>query len=181
MKINLHHTELSRVNGPGLRLVLWVQGCCLNCNGCFNQPTHDADDGTSIFVSDLADRINSLHSIDGVTVSGGEPLDQALAIEKLIRAVKSEKNWVLYTGYEPKEIFQNIQMTRVVSAIDLTIAGRYHYNARHPYQHKKIIKTSDRVDANFFQPKRNVEFIISTFGITKTGLPMQVQPEERPT
>ncbi|MFJ2467675.1 4Fe-4S single cluster domain-containing protein [Pseudomonas sp. NPDC087615] len=173
MEINLHHMELSRVNGPGLRLTLWVQGCVLNCKGCFNQTTHDGEANTLMSVYELAQKINAL-DIAGVTLSGGEPLDQAPALEQLIHAVDGEKNWILYTGYTPKEIFQNEGMIRVVKAVDLTLAGRYRHNAKHPYQHKQIIKTSDRVDIDFFRTGRVVEFIVSSSGVTKTGLPMHV-------
>ncbi|MFZ3281175.1 4Fe-4S single cluster domain-containing protein [Pseudomonas sp.] len=173
MEINVHHMELSTVNGPGLRLTLWVQGCALNCKGCFNQATHAPEVSTLMSVHELAQRINAL-DVAGVTLSGGEPLDQAPALEQLIRAVNAEKNWILYTGYTPKEIFQNESMIRVVKAVDLTLAGRYRHNAIHPYQHKQIIKTSDRVDIDFFRTRRFVEFVVSSHGVTKTGLPMHV-------
>ncbi|WP_253563359.1 4Fe-4S single cluster domain-containing protein [Pseudomonas laurylsulfativorans] len=165
--------ELSRVNGPGLRLTLWVQGCALNCKGCFNQSTHPRIASTLMPISELSQKIDAL-DIAGVTLSGGEPLDQALALEQLIMAVNGEKNWILYTGYTPKEIFQNEAMTRVVKAVDLTLAGRYRHNAKHPYQHKQIIKTSDRVDIDFFHTRRVVEFVVSNSGVTKTGLPKHV-------
>jgi len=173
MEINVHHMELSSVNGPGLRLTLWVQGCALNCKGCFNQATHAPGPITLMPVHELAQKINAL-DIDGVTLTGGEPLDQAPALLQLIHAVNGEKNWILYTGYSPKEIFQNEAMIRVVKAVDLTLAGRYRHNAKHPYQHKQMIKTSDRVDIDFFRNSRPVEFIISSSGVTKTGLPMHV-------
>ena len=165
--------DLSSVNGPGLRLTLWVQGCALNCKGCFNQSTHAREASTLMSVHDLAKKINAL-DIAGVTLSGGEPLDQAPALEKLIHAVNGEKNWILCTGYTPKEIFQNEAMIRVVKAVDLTLAGRYLQNAKHPYQHKLIIKTSDRVDIDFFRARRPVEFVVSNSGVTKTGLPVHV-------
>ncbi|EJM78970.1 MULTISPECIES: 4Fe-4S single cluster domain-containing protein [unclassified Pseudomonas] len=173
MEINVHHMELSSVNGPGLRLTLWVQGCALNCKGCFNQKTHAREASTLMPVYELAQKINAL-DIAGVTLSGGEPLDQAPALAQLIHAVNGEKNWILYTGYTPKEIFQNEAMIRVVKAVDLTLAGRYRHNANHPYQHKQIIKTSDRVDIDFFRTRRVVEFVVSKSGVTKTGLPMHV-------
>ncbi|MBB4866101.1 anaerobic ribonucleoside-triphosphate reductase activating protein [Pseudomonas nitritireducens] len=173
MEINVHHMELSCVNGPGLRLTLWVQGCVLNCKGCFNQDTHAREAITLMPVDELAQKINSLN-IAGVTLSGGEPLDQAPALEQLIHAVGTEKNWILYTGYTPKEIFQNEAMIRVVKAVDVTLAGRYRYNAEHPYQHKQIIKTSDRVDINFFRTRRVVEFVVSNSSVTKTGLPVNI-------
>lgn len=173
MKINVHHMELSCVNGPGLRLTLWVQGCALNCKGCFNPGTHAGDVNTLMTIDELAQKINAL-GIVGVTLSGGEPLDQAPALEQLIHAVNGEKNWILYTGYTPKEIFQNEAMIRVVKAVDLTLAGRYRHNAKHPYRHKQLIKTSDRVDIDFFRARRVVEFIVSNSGVTKTGLPMHI-------
>ncbi|MEX0165089.1 radical SAM protein [Pseudomonas brassicacearum] len=173
MKINVHHMELSCVNGPGLRLTLWVQGCALNCKGCFNPGTHAGEVNKLMTVDELAQKINAL-DIVGVTLSGGEPLDQAPALEQLIHAVNGEKNWILYTGYTPKEIFQNEAMIRVVKAVDLTLAGRYRHNAKHPYQHKQIIKTSDRVDVDFFRTRRVVEFVVSNSGVTKTGLPMHI-------
>lgn len=171
MEINVHHMELSCANGPGLRLTLWVQGCALNCKGCFNQETHAREAATLMTVDELAKKINE-QNVAGVTLSGGEPLDQAPALERLIQAVSSEKNWILYTGYTPKEIFQNEAMIRVVKAVDVTLAGRYRHNAQRPYQHKQIIKTSDRVDIGFFRNKRLVEFVVSNSGVTKTGLPM---------
>ncbi|MDH1008612.1 radical SAM protein [Pseudomonas nicosulfuronedens] len=173
MDINVHHMELSCVNGPGLRLTLWVQGCALNCKGCFNQETHTRKATTLMSVAELAQTINA-QDIAGVTLSGGEPLDQAPALEQLIRAVSAEKNWILYTGYTPKEIFQNEAMIRVVKAVDVTLAGRYRHNADHPYQYKKIIKTSDRVDIDYFRARRVVEFVVSNSGVTKTGLPMHI-------
>lgn len=173
MEINVHHMELSRVNGPGLRLTLWVQGCALNCKGCFNQSTHPREASTLMPVYELVQKINAL-DIAGVTLSGGEPLDQAPALTQLIQAVNGEKNWILYTGYSPKEIFQNEAMIRVVKGVDLTLAGRYRHNAKHPYQHKQIIKTSDRVDIDLFRTRRVVEFVVSNSGVTKTGLPRHV-------
>lgn len=173
MQINVHHMELSCVNGPGLRLTLWVQGCALNCKGCFNPGTHAGEVNTLMPVAELAQKINAL-DIVGVTLSGGEPLDQAPAVEQLIRAVNGEKNWILYTGYTPKEIFQDEARIRVVKAVDLTLAGRYRHNAAHPYQHKQIIKTSDRIDIDYFRTRRVVEFVVSNSGVTKTGLPIHL-------
>ncbi|MCJ8207299.1 4Fe-4S single cluster domain-containing protein [Pseudomonas sp. RGM2987] len=173
MEINVHHMELSCVNGPGLRLTLWVQGCALNCKGCFNPGTHAGEAKTLMPIDELAQKINAL-GVVGVTLSGGEPLDQAPALEQLIHAVNGEKNWILYTGYTPKEIFQNEAMIRVVKAVDLTLAGRYRQNAKHPYQYKQIIKTSERVDVDFFRTRRVVEFVVSNSGVTKTGLPVYI-------
>ena len=73
--LRLHGFEpCSAANGPGRRAVLWVQGCTLACPGCFNPRTHDRS-GDQVGVDELFSRIDQLGDrIEGVTVSGGEPL-----------------------------------------------------------------------------------------------------------
>src|SRR5512133_2341554 len=85
--IRLHHFEPSgRVNGPGLRAVIWVQGCALGCPGCFNPETHVMTGGEIWPVEKLVERIleNSTRPgdqrIEGLTLSGGEPLHQHRAL-----------------------------------------------------------------------------------------------------
>ena len=59
--IRIHDLCLkSRTNGPGLRAVIWVQGCTLDCPQCFNPATHQVDNGKLILVPDLAAQIMAL-------------------------------------------------------------------------------------------------------------------------
>ena len=67
----------SEVNGPGTRAVVWVRGCPIHCPGCFNEQFQPFSPATLIPVDELAGTILSLHGIDGVTFSGGEPFAQA--------------------------------------------------------------------------------------------------------
>ncbi|MDR1119236.1 MAG: radical SAM protein [Bifidobacteriaceae bacterium] len=73
--------------GPGRRLGLWVQGCSLRCPGCASRDTWLRGGGTTVAVTelaaDLADRVEA-GSLTGLTVTGGEPLDQAPALKRLI-------------------------------------------------------------------------------------------------
>jgi anaerobic ribonucleoside-triphosphate reductase activating protein len=67
----------SIVDGPGIRFVLFVQGCEMNCPGCHNPATHDKNGGFDMSVDELMAQIAANPLIDGVTFSGGEPFLQA--------------------------------------------------------------------------------------------------------
>jgi len=67
----------STVNGPGTRAVVWVQGCPIRCEGCFNTDFWSFTPKIQVPVDQLAEKIGALENIDGVTFSGGEPFAQA--------------------------------------------------------------------------------------------------------
>ncbi len=90
----------SIVDGPGVRLSVYFQGCSHCCPGCHNPETHDPDAGHEITVTGLIDIIDSCRFLDGVTLSGGEPFEQAAAAAALAGEVASRNlNLVLYSGY----------------------------------------------------------------------------------
>lgn len=98
---------LSYANGPGARAVLWVQGCTLACPGCFNAPTHPQASGQIISVDALFECTFALKdTIEGITISGGEPLQQQTAVAALLRRIKAETalSVVLFTGFSWAEI-----------------------------------------------------------------------------
>ena len=67
----------SRANGPGLRAVIWVQGCSLGCPGCFNPGAQSLMGGHEVAVGHLRERLLAFGGdMEGLTVSGGEPLQQ---------------------------------------------------------------------------------------------------------
>jgi anaerobic ribonucleoside-triphosphate reductase activating protein len=76
--------EMSNANGPGLRFVIWVQGCYRKCRGCFNSETHDPYGGYELEVSKIIEQI-PLAKVSGITISGGEPFEQA---EELLALLK---------------------------------------------------------------------------------------------
>ncbi|MGN0638061.1 MAG: anaerobic ribonucleoside-triphosphate reductase activating protein [Huintestinicola sp.] len=93
-------TDDSIVDGPGIRLTVFVQGCPHNCEGCHNPQTHDFADGTDITLGEIMDRINANPLLDGVTFSGGEPFCQAAALSKLGRMIREKGlNIITYSGY----------------------------------------------------------------------------------
>ncbi len=90
----------SIVDGPGVRLSIYFQGCSHCCPGCHNPETHDPDAGYDITITRMIDIIDSCRFLDGVTLSGGEPFEQAAAAAALAREVAARGfNLVLYSGY----------------------------------------------------------------------------------
>jgi len=79
-------TRDSTVDGPGLRIVIWTQGCLHNCKGCHNPDTHDLNGGFSEDVDNVIKFIEESKIQKGITLSGGEPFLQP---EALIPIVKS--------------------------------------------------------------------------------------------
>lgn len=128
MQIRLHAFEpFSRANGPGLRAVVWVQGCTLGCPGCFNPTSHSLHAGYVADSNDIAASIAALSPrIEGVTVSGGEPLQQPDAVFDLLTRLDSTGlGRILFSGYTFDEIVSLPLGPVILAQVDLLIAGRY--------------------------------------------------------
>ena len=99
----------SRANGPGLRAVVFFQGCTLACRGCFNPETHPFA-GTEVIVDAVADKVlraQKEHGVEGVTFSGGEPMQQAPALLELIQTLHQQVpslSFGLFSGYSDLDI-----------------------------------------------------------------------------
>ena len=118
----------SRVNGPGLRAVVWVQGCPRRCRGCFNQDMLEFRDNEWLPAAELAARILAVREIDGVTFSGGEPFAQAAALAGLAEQIQAAGlTVVIFTGYTHAELMaaDNPDWNRLLAAADVLVAGPY--------------------------------------------------------
>jgi anaerobic ribonucleoside-triphosphate reductase activating protein len=118
----------SRANGPGLRAVLWLQGCSIGCPGCFNPGTHDPAGGEAIPVDEVGARLASRAApIDGLTVTGGEPLDQADALGALLGRLRRERDLsvILFTGMTWDAARTAPGAAAVLAAVDVVLAGSY--------------------------------------------------------
>lgn len=98
----------SIVDGPGIRLALFVQGCPHKCEGCHNPQTHDFNGGSDMTLGEIYDKIAANPLLDGVTFSGGEPFCQAYKLSELGEAIRSAGlNIVTYTGYTFEYLLKN--------------------------------------------------------------------------
>ncbi len=122
--------------GPGRRLAIWVQGCPLACSGCMSRHTWDPQGGTVHPVASLLGLWDTALAAgaDGLTVSGGEPLDQPAALAALLAgaaararqaAPEREPDLLLYTGYEEREVAADHDRATAVQHADALITGRY--------------------------------------------------------
>lgn len=128
-QLRLHHFEpASRANGPGTRSVLWLQGCTLSCPGCFNPLSHPRDGGSLCSMDEILGWILAQREqIEGITISGGEPLQQAAQLGVLLRAVKQAATLsvVLFTGFTWAEVNRLPGVAEVLTSVDVLLAGRY--------------------------------------------------------
>lgn len=118
--------------GPGRRLGIWLQGCPLACAGCMSRDTWPADGGVDVSLDELLDlwRRAVGAGADGMTISGGEPLEQADPLAEFLhaaadlrRATGGQQDFLLYTGYEPEEL--DDAQRAVLDLVDAVITGRY--------------------------------------------------------
>ncbi|MDK2919743.1 MAG: anaerobic ribonucleoside-triphosphate reductase activating protein [Candidatus Petromonas sp.] len=107
MLIRLSHqiTRDSIVDGPGLRGVIWTQGCRHKCKGCHNPSTHDFNGGFLMDTEDIIEELKSLRLHRGITFSGGEPFEQPIACLEIAKSAKlmGLDIWC-YTGYTFEEL-----------------------------------------------------------------------------
>jgi anaerobic ribonucleoside-triphosphate reductase activating protein len=123
----------SRANGPGVRAVLWLQGCTLGCPSCFNPETHGFGRARSHMVEELVACLLSLgERIEGVTISGGEPLQQPRPLLHLLRGLRRSSNLsvLLFSGYDWEEIRGNAARAAILPYVDVLLAGRYRAEQR---------------------------------------------------
>ena len=126
MNLRVHAVEpRSRANGPGARFVVWLQGCTLGCAGCFNPTTHDATGGTETSLDALVEQMRASGS-EGLSLSGGEPLQQPHAAAALLEAARSlGMSTLAFSGYTREEIQQIDGGPKVLALLDVLIDGRY--------------------------------------------------------
>ena len=188
--------DSSTVNGPGRRAVIWVQGCSLACPGCWNPATHSITGGREDDTADLQDWLTDLWcagAITGVTLSGGEPLEQAPAIETLFRSLRGQIPSLsigLFSGYTERELadgrFRNEGLSaprrtelwkNIRACLDFAILGRF--NKWLPTslplvssRNQELVLASSRYSPEDFDDQ-GVEITISANGLTQiTGFPV---------
>lgn len=122
--------EESIVDGPGLRYVIFTQGCTRACPGCHNPQTHPLDGG---FMMDTASILRQFHEnplLAGITFSGGEPFLQAGVLCDIAEGVHAVgKNVMAYTGFTFEELLDKSQtdpgVARLLELVDILVDGPY--------------------------------------------------------
>lgn len=189
--------ENSEVNGPGNRAVIWFQGCSLNCAGCWNQNTHKFDTSKWVSNQTIKSWLLQLEGINGVTFSGGEPMQHAidlLDIVTFIKDVRPELSIGMFTGYTQKELETGNWMTfypaaeqmiagnaeawtKIAEKLDFAVMGRFNagkVTTDKPLcgsSNQDVVMFSERYSAKDFKPQAT-QVTISADGLIKiTGYP----------
>lgn len=124
-----HKADRCATLGPGARAVIWVQGCLRACPGCIAPDLQPPDGGREATIASLAEWLLAIPDIDGLTLSGGEPMEQAAALAELIEQVAGHRDlttWC-YTGYTLEQLVAegNEDRLRLLALLDVLVDGPY--------------------------------------------------------
>ena len=120
----------SIVDGPGFRFTVFTQGCSHHCPGCHNPESHDPRWGEPLTVEwaeNICAAIAANPILDGVTLSGGDPLLRPEPMAAFLRFVKERtgQNVWCYTGYTLEECLADPARRECLRWIDMLVDGRY--------------------------------------------------------
>ena len=118
--------EESIVDGPGLRFVLFLQGCRMHCKGCQNPQTRDFEGGTLVSAQEILERMQGDPLVHGITFSGGEPFEQAEALAPLAAELKRRGYHLMaFSGYTFEQLLQKDGCRELLSLLDLLVDGPF--------------------------------------------------------
>ena len=170
--LNLHAlTPRSATNGPGWRFVIHLQGCSLRCPGCFNPETHDFAPRLLMSPADLAERVMAEPDLEGVTISGGEPLHQIAALTTFLKLLRghSQLSVLLFSGYPLEEARALSEFDRLLACVDVLVDGRYVESLRcadglRGSSNQRLHLLTDRYSPTDLAPPGSAEVILEPDG-----------------
>lgn len=173
--------------GPGLRAVVWVQGCRFRCPGCIAPDWQTLKVADLITPEDLAEYILSDPDITGLTISGGEPFLQAAGLAHLVRLMRAERDLdvISFSGYPLFRLtaMQSTGVTAFLSELDVLVDGPYsqrHNNGRglRGSTNQTIHYLTDRMKGyDLENTPRQVDLRIGARDIMMVGIPTPAMRE----
>ena len=170
--------------GPGLRLGLWVQGCNRNCEGCANpelQDLHKADIPDAILIGMARAAIKD-YNLQGITISGGEPMLQADGLIRFLDGTKDLCDDVLvFSGYTLAELKaqNNTVINALLDRVSVLVDGPYVKSLNHG----ELLRGSENQCIHYLKPnireqyeeylhqnKRVMDNFISNNGVVAVGI-----------
>lgn len=164
--MNYHNiTYPDQNNGDGLRVVLWLSGCSHHCKGCQNPQTWDTNSGVPFDESAKEEIFKELNKdyISGITLSGGDPLNEAnldgvLGLVNQIRLLFPQKTIWLYTGYRVRGIQEGLfVLTPNVITDKISDHKEIIDRVNEDVKRSDIIKQCDvLIDGRYVEEKRDI-------------------------
>jgi anaerobic ribonucleoside-triphosphate reductase activating protein len=138
--------EATTAEGPGARYAVWLQGCSIRCTGCCNPHLFDRREGEGVDVSALLREVaGARDEIEGVSVLGGEPFDQAEELAPFVRGVRALRlGIIVFTGFTLEELRERNDPATgdVLAAADLLVDGRY--DSSRPETHRMWVGSANQ-------------------------------------
>ena len=118
------------VDGVGLRYSLYFAGCSHACPGCHNEYSWNPKHGNILTyekLEEIAKEINENTLLDGITISGGDPLFNPVEMLKVLKFLKekTKKNIWLYTGYTLEQVREDELRRKCLEYVDVLVDGRF--------------------------------------------------------
>lgn len=179
---NIAHIETaSRIYGPGTRFVIWLQGCTLACEGCWNHEMWSHKPRTLVHRDEIVNRVLNSSGLTGITLLGGEPLQQIENTVWLLKKLQgSELGRMLYTGYEWDEIHAMPEGCELLENLDIIVPGRFRKELRNTgirwrgSENQSIHFLTPRYNTALFEEANEMEIDIDEWGgVTLKGYPDQ--------
>ena len=122
----------TQVDGPGTRAALFFQGCSIHCQGCQNKHLWPVDEGQVVQVSDVASQL--VDTGLPVTITGGEPFDQAEGLAALLRLLRAaDRHVIVYSGYTWEQLSEKAApVQEALRLADVLVDGPYIPKLDHP-------------------------------------------------
>ena len=118
------------VDGIGLRYSLYFSGCTHKCKGCHNEYSWNPENGDTVtygMLERIAEEINANTMLDGITISGGDPLFNHEDMIKVLRFLKEKtgKDIWMYTGYTLEQIRKDEKRNACLEYVDVLVDGPF--------------------------------------------------------
>lgn len=168
--------------GPGLRSVVWVQGCPFSCSGCIAPEWIPFRPGRLVYPAELVQELLADPAVSGLTFSGGEPMLQARALAELARRARQERelSLICFSGFRLEELKTHPDYAGVeelLAEVDVLITDRYERDLndgkglRGSSNQRVVRLTSRLLDFDFENAPRRAEIQVGQGSIFLVGVP----------
>ncbi len=138
--------DVTEAEGPGARFALWVQGCTVRCPGCCNPAMLDSAGGRAVSPAEVVREVAAVrHRIEGVTLQGGEPFEQAAPLAEVARAVRPLGLSVMaFSGYTLEELraARDPGVAALLAETDILVDGRF--DRERPERERRWVGSSNQ-------------------------------------
>lgn len=171
----------TRALGPGLRSVIWVQGCPIHCKGCIAPEWIPFKPAMQMSPDEIVEKI-LFKEMTGLTISGGEPIEQAQGLTQVIHLARQRRDIdvICFTGYRYEQLLKDGRRKEIIEflkQIDVLIDGPYiasknEVTGLRGSSNQRIIHLTPRLQAyDFEQREKQVEINIEDGFINLIGIP----------